>query len=175
MKSKDFMIKLLMKRYTSKHDMKIEVFFKHVNWYKLLRAWDLYPSFHAASGLILELKRKQKEIKNMWHDNPTLSLPALLSSMGLLPPRVLKKVREGNTDWYFASIDDLFHIMGIAGREYFIWCSGENMFGFKRKYPKCKFVKDLSSRYIRKILKFKHSKRFQMALIAELERRGKTL
>jgi hypothetical protein len=170
------MLKLFRKRYTSKREMEIDIFFKHVNWYKLLKAWDLYPSFHAASGAILELKRRQTEIKKVWHDNPTLSLPALLSSMGLIHKTILRKNRGDNSDWYFSSIDDLFYAMNIPEREHFIWCSLFNMFGFKRKYPDCMLVKDLSTRHIRKIIKGQKIKsRFKTALLAELEKRGKTL
>jgi hypothetical protein len=173
------MIRLLRKKYTTKRDMEIDIFFKHVNWYKLLRAWDLFPSFHAASETILELKRNQKKIKKMWHDNPTLSLPALLTSMNLLTTKIVKRNRGENANWYFSSIDDLFVVMGIPEREHFIWCTMFNRLGIRRKYPDCVLIKDLSTEHIRKILKGRPvgtiKTRFRTALLAELERRGKTL
>lgn len=169
------MLKLFRRTYHSKRDAEIEIFFQHVNWYKLLKEWGLFPTFLEARNTIYILKREQERIRQTWHDNPNSSLAQILASMGLLP---IKKISKGNNNatWYFDSIEDLMEMMGVAKREYVLWTSRYNIFGFERKYPKVILLKDMSTCHIKRILKSQHftltynySKLFQ----EELKRRKK--
>lgn len=169
------MLKLFRRTYHSKRDAEIEIFFKHVNWYKLLHVWGLFPTFLEARETIDTLRKEQDRIRKTWHNNPTSSLAQVLASMNLLP---IKRISKGNknADWYFASIEDLMVVMGVPEMEYRLWSSMYNIFGLKRKYPKVSLVKDLSTFHLKRILrtqKFNMTHRFYKILQEELNRRRK--
>lgn len=178
------MLKLFKRTYNNKRDSEIEIFFKHVNWYKLLRGWNLFPTFIEARDTIDLLKREQERIRVAWHNNPHYSLGELLTSMEILPITKIKSLyRKGvilygdsNPDWYFSSIDDLMELMGIPAREHKIWASQYNIFGCKRKFPKVILIKDMSTWHIKRVLKnqkFTLSYRYSKYFKEELERRKK--
>lgn len=168
------MLKLFRRTYHNKRDAEIEIFFKHVNWYKLLHVWGLFSTFIEARETIYLLKREQERIKQVWHDNPLDSLAQVLASMNLLPMRKITK-GNSNSDWYFSSIEDLMVLMDIPECEHKLWVSIYNIFNIKRKYPKVILIKDMSTWHIKRILKFKKltiSYRFRRYFQEELVRRG---
>jgi hypothetical protein len=166
------MLKLFKCKYTNKRDIEIEVFFKHVNWYKLLKHWGLFKTFSEAIETINLYRSKTKQIKKVWHNNPTNSLPQILTYMEILPLKYVKKTYK-NTDWYFSTIQDLLEVMNVPEREYLVWSSVNNCLGFKRKHPKIVLIKDLSTRYMKRMLKnhFPKTTKLRTAFQNEIDRR----
>lgn len=174
------MIRIFKKTYTNKRELEIETFFKNVNWYKLLKAWGIFPSFKAASETIMDLRSNTKCIKKTWLNNLTYSLPQVLSVLNLLPQSVIEQKHDhfAKSKWYFSTYRDLMEEMNIPKSEFLIWCSSYNMFGKKRKQPSCSLIKNLSTWHIKRILKtrfpavtdYKHDE-YKEAFIQEIRRR----
>ena len=124
-----------MKRtYTNRRELEIDLFFKYVNWYKLLKKWGLYPTFAKATDTIFEYKQKTESIRKVWKNHPNQTLPQILAVMGILP---LKHVRRGtdNAQWYFSTINNLMEDMNIPRDLYTIERKDTWIFNIKRKNP----------------------------------------
>ena len=173
------MFNLFKKKYTNKRELEIDIFFRHVNWYKLLVIiWEMYPSFRAANDPIAELKRNQNQIKKIWLNNPEMSIGQVLDSLGLFAgSSKLKNINSyRNCQWYNDQPEDILDKLVILDRERIIWCSRYNIFGKERKVPVYMLVKDMSTNHIRIILKSQYvriSNRYAHIFKNELTKRGK--
>ena len=97
-----------------KRKLEIDVFFRFVDWNKLVEKWDLYPrrNYHNYINMVETLKRKQNSIQKVWKQNLNMTLPKLLDAMGLLQIQYQKRLNSNNS-WYFANISDIMYLMGI--------------------------------------------------------------
>lgn len=125
---------IFKKKYTNKRELEIDLFFKYVNWYKLLKSWSLFPTYALASDTILIFKQNTELIKTLWKDNPNKSLPQILALYGNLPFKHIRKTGS-NFEWYFSSISELMETMNIPQGLYDIEFINEWPWGTKRKQP----------------------------------------
>ena len=164
------MIKIFKKSYTNLRELQIDLFFKYVNWYKLLvKVWGIYPTFSTASDAILELKQNSKLIKRNWLANPNLTIAQVIDYLGLT---FLKD--KTKSDWYYYSINDILRELNIPERMTTAWRSSYNVFGMKRKNPKYIIVAEMHTVHIQKILERQnvHFSKIGELLIKELEMRN---
>jgi hypothetical protein len=145
------MFNLFKKKYTNKRELEIDLFFKYVNWYKLLvQQWELYPNFTVANDKVGQLRKNTETIRRIWKANPEQDLAQILSLMCFLPKRLPK------TDWYFDDIPTILQKMGIREADYYIWGSAYNIFGRKRRQMIYRVVSEMSTWHIKRIMKSKY-------------------
>lgn len=165
------MFNLFKKKYTNKRELEIDLFFKYVNWYKLLvQQWGLYPSFNAASDAILRLKEYKERLRKDWKKNPNFTLAEMLSGSGYFP-----RFLPSRSEWFFDDIPTILQKMGIREGDYTIWASAYNMFGRKRKQIIFKAVSEMSTWHIKRVMKSQYlriSHRNARVFQNELTKRG---
>jgi hypothetical protein len=126
--------------YNTKKELQIDLFFDHVNWYKLLTDWHVHATGPEMTVTVASLNNNINLIKKTWKQNPELTLPQILTSLFLLP---LKYIRKGNsnTNWYFSTFEDLMHTLQVDEKHYMIYLDDKRTFlGFKLK-PKYRIIK----------------------------------